>query len=133
MFGSFDVAVSGMRVQRTRMNTIAQNLANLNTTRNEAGQSVPYRRRIAVFAEGARGEGTPGVRVAEIARDPGPFREVYDPHHPDAGPDGAVRYPNVDMVTEQVNAMEAARAFEANAAAFEMNKSMIVSALRILA
>lgn len=133
MFGTFDVATSGMRAQRVRMNTIAQNLANIHTTRNDRGQVEAYRRHVAVFAQGAEGAGTPGVRIASIEKDPGPLRLELDPFHKDAGPDGFVRYPNVDMVTEHVNAIEAARAFEANVAVFEMTKSVVGNALRIVA
>ncbi len=133
MFGSFDISTSGMQAQRVRLDTIAMNLSNINTTRNAAGEPEPFRRLVTVFAEGADGAGTPGVRVAQIVRDGGPLRRVYEPQHPDAGPDGYVSYPNVDMVTENVDAIEAARAFEANVAAFEMAKSMLVSSLRLLA
>lgn len=133
MFGTFDVSVSGMRAQRIRMTTIAQNLANVNTTHNDAGEPEAYRRLVTLMGQGADGPGSPGVRVTDIVMDPGPLRRVHDPHHPDAGPDGYVNYPNVDMVTENVDAIEAARAFEANVAAFEMTKSIIGSALRILA
>jgi flagellar basal-body rod protein FlgC len=132
MFGSFDVSVSGMKAQRVRLDTIAMNLANLSTTRNAAGEAEPFRRLVTIFAEGAQGSGTPGVRVSDIIRDAGPPRRVHDPEHPDAGPDGYVNYPNVDMVVENVNAIEAARAFEANVAAFELSKSMFASALRLL-
>ena len=132
MFGSFDVSVSGMKAQRVRLDTIAMNLANLSTTRNAAGEAEPFRRLVTIFAEGAQGLGTPGVRVSDIIRDASPPRRVHDPEHPDAGPDGYVNYPNVDMVVENVNAIEAARAFEANVAAFELSKSMFASALRLL-
>jgi len=133
VFGTFDISVSGMRAQRVRMTTIAQNLANVNTTHNDAGEPEPYRRLVTLMAQGADKAGAPGVRVTDIVQDPGPLRRVYEPHHPDADADGYVNYPNVDMVTENVDAIEAARAFEANVAAFEMTKSIIGSALRILA
>lgn len=133
MFGTLDISVSGMRAQRVRMTTIAQNLQNINTTRNAAGRTEAYRRHVAIFAQGADGPGTSGVRIADIVKDPGPLRRVKDPHHQDADADGYVNYPNVDMVTESVDAMEAARAFEANVSVFELSKSMIGSALRILA
>jgi len=133
MFGTFDISVSGMRAQRVRMTAIAQNLANINTTHNDAGEPEAYRRLVTIMAQGADKAGSPGVRVAGVVEDPGPLRRVNDPDHPDAGPDGYVSYPNVDMVTENVDAIEAARAFEANVAAFEMTKSLISNALRILA
>jgi len=133
MFGSFDISTSGMQAQRVRLDAIAMNLANINTTRNAVGEPEAFRRLVTIFAEGADGPGTPGVRVEQIVRDEGPLRRVHQPQHPDAGPDGYVSYPNVDMVTENVDAIEAARAFEANVAAFEMAKSMLVSSLRLLA
>ena len=133
MFGTFDISVSGMTAQRVRLDTISMNLANINTTRNAAGEPEPFRRLVTIFAEGAGGPGSPGVRVQAVVRDPGPLRRVYEPQHPDAGPDGYVNYPNVDMVAENVDAIEASRAFEANVAAFELAKSMLATSLRLLA
>ena len=133
MFQAFDIATSGMRAQRVRMTAIASNLANVNTTRTDRGEPVPYRRLITLLEPGASGQGTPGVRVAGVVQQQGPLRPVEAPNHPDAGPDGYVNFPNVDIATEMTDAIEAARAFEANVAAFEMTKSIIGSALRILA
>ena len=133
MFGTFDISVSGMRAQRVRMTTGSQNLANVNTTRNAAGQPEPYRRRVVLFGAGAEGPGTSGVRVTDIVRDTSPLRRVHQPGHPDADAEGYVDYPNVDMVSENIDLIEAARAFEANVTAFELTKSMIQTALRILA
>jgi flagellar basal-body rod protein FlgC len=133
MFQSFDISTSGMRAQRVRMTAIASNLANVNTTRNAAGELEPYRRLITLFEPGAQGPDTPGVRVSGIVPQPGPLRRVEAPNHPDAGPDGYVSFPNVDMATELIDSLEAARAFEANVTAFEATKSMLTNALRILA
>jgi flagellar basal-body rod protein FlgC len=133
MFGTFDVSTSGMRAQRVRMNVIAQNLANVNSILDADGQPNPYRRQVTIMAQGADGKGTPGVRVAAIEQDGGPLRRVKDPDSEYADADGYVKYPNVNMVTENVDGMLAARAFEANVAAFELTKTMIGSALRILA
>ena len=133
MFNVLDISTSGMRAQRVRMNTIASNLANLNTTRDASGRINPYRRLVTVFESGAAGAGTPGVRVSKITADNGSLRRVFEPGHPDADAAGFVLYPNVDLVVEQVNAIDAGRAFEANVAAFEATKSMIGSAMRILA
>src|SRR5437764_908905 len=111
MFDSLDISASGLQAQRTRMDTIAANIANMNTTRDASGKPNPYRRRFAVFASGLgpRGEdaGKPGVHVGEIKQDPSAFIERYQPGHPDAGPNGMVRFPNIDMATEFVNAIEA--------------------------
>jgi flagellar basal-body rod protein FlgC len=133
MFGTFDISTSGMKAQRVRMNVVAQNLANANSILDENGQPNAYRRQVALFAQGADDRGAPGVRVAGIAKDTGPLRRVRDPNSKYADKDGYVNYPNVDIIAENVDAMLAARAFEANVAAFELTKTMIGSALRILA
>ena len=133
MFGTFDISTSGMRAQRVRLNVVAQNLANVNSIVNAKGELAPYRRKVAIFSQGADAGGAPGVRVSSIVNDPSPLRRVYEPYSKYADAEGYVKYPNVNMVTENVDGMLAARAFEANVAAFELTKSMIGSALRILA
>jgi flagellar basal-body rod protein FlgC len=134
MFDTLDISASALLAQRTRMDTIAGNLANANTTHDAAGKANPYRRRFAVFASGQPGNaGKPGVHVESVQADPGEFRRVLDPGNPDAGPDGFVKYPNIDMTTEMVNAMEASRAYEANVTTMEVTKAMISSELRLIA
>ncbi len=138
MFGSMNISTSGMVAQRVRMDVIAGNIANAFTTADAAGRAVPYRRRVASFSPGdGSQDGGAGVHVARIEQDPSDFRMVYDPGHPQAiknGPkQGYVQYPNVDLATEMVNGMEAARAYEANMAAFDVSKAMISEAMRILA
>ena len=137
MFETLDISSSGLQAQRTRMDTIAANIANLNTTRNAAGQPVPYRRRFALFSQGlaAKGEGKtrPGVHVDKIKLDESPFQKRFQPGHPDAGPDGMVLYPNIDLSIEFVNALEASRAYEANVTTMEVTKSMMNATLRLLA
>lgn len=133
MFGSLDISTSGLIAQRTRMNTIAANLANKNTVEDANGNYAPYRRRIPVFAVGDPATGTAGgVHVDEIMLDPSPFRKVLDASHPFADKDGYVEYPNIDTTTEMINAIEATRAYEANITAAEATKSMIQSSLRLL-
>src|SRR5947209_12982959 len=111
MFDALDISGSALLAQRVRMDTIAGNLANLNTTRDASGQLKPYRRRFVVFAPGQPGQsGAAGVHVQSVELDPGDFRKVLKPGDPEASPDGYRRYPNVDMTTELVNAMEASRA-----------------------
>jgi len=133
-----DVSTSGLVAQRIRMDVIAGNIANAFTTADAAGRPNPYRRRVAVFAVGdpSRGRGAPGVHVQRIEQDPSEFRLEYDPGHPHAmrsGPlKGYVRYPNVDLATEMVNAVEAARAYEANVAAFEVSKTMLTQSLKLM-
>jgi flagellar basal-body rod protein FlgC len=134
MFDVLDIGASGLQAQRTRMDTIAQNIANLNTTRDASGKTNPYRRRFAVFAPGQNGNpNQPGVHVQRIAMDPSPFQKRYEPGHPDAGADGYVQYPNVELSIEYVNALEASRAYEANITMMDTTKAMMNSTLRLLA
>jgi flagellar basal-body rod protein FlgC len=134
MFESLDISASALLAQRTRMDAIAGNIANMNTTRNARGEPIPYRRRFAVFAAGRPdGEGRAGVSVAKIEVDKGPFRKEYQPSHPDANKDGYVSYPNIDLAVEYVNALEASRAYEANVTAMEVSKAMMNASLRLLA
>ena len=134
MFDALDISASALTAQRIRMDTVAGNVANLNTTRNAAGQAAPYQRRFVVFAPGQpQDPARPGVRVKEVALDASPFRKVYEPGHKDAGPDGYVRYPNVDLAVEMVNAIEASRAYEANVTTMEVTKAMMNASFRLLA
>lgn len=123
--------------QRVRMDTIAGNVANLNTTRNENGELSPYRRRFVVFAAGTKGTSGgnthAGVHVRSVEQDRAPFRKVFDPGNRDAGPDGYVEFPNVDLAIEQVNMLEASRAYEANVTMMETTKAMINATLRLIA
>jgi flagellar basal-body rod protein FlgC len=138
MFGSLDVSTSALESYRVRMDTIANNLANQHTTRDADGNISPYRRRVALFAAGAPGMASgEGVRIEDIITDKAPFTKKYDPTHPDAmpsGPDaGYVYYPNVDPVVEIVDMIAATRAYQANVTAFEAGKSIVTSALRLIA
>lgn len=137
MFRSLDISTTGLIAQRVRMDVIAGNILNAQTTEDAAGEPNPYQRRFAVFQSGSHLGRDVGVSVSRIAKDRSEFRLVKDPGHPDAikeGPQaGYVRYPNVDLATEQINAMAAARAYEANIAAFQLSKAMISSAIRLLA
>lgn len=143
MYGALDISVSGLVAQRTRMDVIAANLANRDSIADADGNPAPYRRRLAVFQPGdpsatnERGRSL-GVHVSAIELDSGAFRKVHDPDHPFAQPEGSpdagyVYFPNIDPVTEQVNAVDAVRAYEANVAAAEATKSMIAQALRLIA
>jgi flagellar basal-body rod protein FlgC len=139
MFGALDTATSGLIAQRIRMDTIAGNIANMHATRRLDGRPGPYRRRVALFAAGdpARGREAPGVHVSRIVEDPSPERLIWDPNHPHAIQSGErkgyVRMPNVELSTEMINAIEAARAYEANATVADAVKNMISSSLRLLA
>jgi flagellar basal-body rod protein FlgC len=133
MFGVLDISTSGLVAQRIQLDTIAGNIANIQTTRRGDGIPGPYQRRVALFAPGD-GRGGPGVHVENVVEDTqGKPRLVKDPGHPDANAEGIVAYPNIDPATEMVNAMVAVRAYEANLTAAEATKSIIASSLRILA
>ncbi len=134
MYGSLDISTSALVAQRTRLTIVAANVANSQTILNADGEYDPYRRRFAVFATGDPATGsTQGVHVAEIRIDQGPLRPVLEPGSPFADEEGYVYYPNVQPVIEQMNAMEAARAYEANISAIEATKSMFSVALQIIA
>jgi flagellar basal-body rod protein FlgC len=140
MFDALDISASALLAQRTRMDTIAGNVANMNTTHNEKGEPIPYRRRFVLFAAGrpngdgdGEGNSAAGVHVAKVESDPSPFRIVHDPGNPDADKDGNVSYPNIDLAIEQVNMMEASRAYDANVTMMDTTKAMIASALRLIA
>lgn len=134
MLDALDISGSALKAQRTRLDTIAANIANMNTTRNHRGEAEPYRRRFAVFAPGQPHDpGRPGVHVKGVEIDRSPARRVFEPHHPDADASGYVLYPNIDLSVEYVNALEASRAYEANVTAMEVTKAMFNATLRLLA
>jgi flagellar basal-body rod protein FlgC len=139
LFNSLDISASGLSAERMRMDLIAGNLANAETTRTESGG--PFRRQLAVFQarnyrfENGHGASVPlaggGVRVVGIVEDQSPLRQVYDPTHPDADADGYVWYPNVNPILEMADLIGASRAFEANLSCLEASKDMISRALTI--
>ncbi|HEX7553971.1 MAG TPA: flagellar basal body rod protein FlgC [Geothrix sp.] len=129
-----DIASTGMAAQRLRVQLIASNVANSETTRTKEGG--PFRRKEAVFQSQDMGfSGTlanAGVRVASILTSQEPFLTRYEPGHPDADAEGVVKYPNVNPVEEMVNLTEASRSYEANIAVVRSAKAMATSALDIL-
>ena len=139
---SMDISASALSAQRVRMDVIAENLANITTTRTANGQ--PYRRRYVVFQQRedevsfsslldraqARSNGS-GVRVSEIREDESPFKLDYNPEHPDANAEGYVQMPNVDLAVEMIDMMAATRSYEANVTAMNAIKSMATKALEI--
>jgi flagellar basal-body rod protein FlgC len=134
MFDALDIGATGLTAQRTRMDVIAANMANVSTTHDAAGRPNPYRRRFAVIAAGAPGDPSkPGVHVEQIRQDMAPFSKKYEPGSQDAGPDGYVQYPNIDPTVEFVNAIEASRAYEANVTMMDVTKAMINASLRLIA
>ena len=133
MFDALDMGASGLLAQRTRLDTIAANIANANTTHDATGKVNPFRRRFAVFAPGQQNRpAKPGVHVSKIMADPSPFPRRFEPGHPDADAEGYVAYPNIDLAVEYVNALEASRAYEANVSMMEVSKAMINASLRLI-
>lgn len=129
-----EIALTGVRAQRTRMNVIANNIANAETTRTPEGG--PFRRQLAVFESKQIGPMLKperfGVRVKEIAHDTSPFVEVFDPSHPDANAGGIVQFPNVNLAVEMINLVSAQRAYEANINVMLSWRSMTDKALEII-
>ncbi len=135
------ISASGLSAQRTWMNVISSNLANINTTKTQSGK--PYQRQTAVMeaTSGAEDfdqvlgdallEEQHPVRVAEIVPDSRNFKEVYDPGHPDANKEGIVTMPNISAVEEMANMVAASRSYEANLAALNNAKLMALKALDI--
>ncbi|NLY88929.1 MAG: flagellar basal body rod protein FlgC [Firmicutes bacterium] len=131
-FQAMSINATALTAQRLRLDLIAANIANANTTRTPEGG--PYRRKVPVFAENlaaAGGTQPGGVRVIAVQDDPAPFRRVYEPGHPDADQEGYVLYPNVNIINEMVNLMEAGRAYEANVTALNTQKELYRAALGI--
>ena len=139
---SLRISASGLTVQRLRMEVIANNLANINTTRTEQGG--PYQRQSVIFTPaatspfrlllaraGAEDTAPMGVQVSAIEEDKATPRLVYDPQHPDHNEEGYVAYPNINIVTEMIDIMLSRRAYEANATVIEALKSMALKALEI--
>ena len=146
LFTAFDICASGMTAQRLRSDIISENIANVNTTRTSEGG--PYRRKTVVFTEkhtnpfhnlllsnmGVTGSGVSGtgVKVSRIVNDyETEMNMVYDPSHPDADENGYVTYPNVNVITEMTNLIDASRSYEANVTSFNAAKAMASKGLEI--
>lgn len=141
IFTAFDISGSGMSAQRLRTDIISQNIANVNSTSSQKGGA--YRRKTVVFEEKGNmnfgevlrstvgGKGS-GVKVTKVVADyETPMSKVYDPAHPDADENGYVTYPNVNVVTEMTNLIDASRSYEANVTAFNASKAMATKGLEI--
>ncbi len=136
---SLSISATGMTAQRLRLDVVAENIANIETTRATDGS--PYRRKLVVleakndfqrvYTQAQRSRNTLGVQVAAIQEDESELKAVYNPNHPDANEEGYVEMPNVDLVQETTDAMAATRAYEANITVFNTVKSMAVKALEI--
>jgi len=143
LFSQFNIAASGMTAQRLRTDVISQNIANVNTTRTANG--TPYVRKeviltekgtntsfSSVFAAAQSGVSGNGVKVSAIIEDTSTaMSKVYDPSHPDADEDGYVTYPNVNIVQEMTDMIDATRSYEANVTAFNAGKAMATKGLEV--
>ncbi len=159
IFNGLNISASGLSAQRKKLDAIASNIANVNTTRTENGE--PYRRRFVVMEE----EKMPAFETvlkqkrlslktthevhfpfkkevrsfkstqqgvkANVKQDMSDFRQVYDPTHPDADENGYVSMPNINMVSEMVDMINASRSYEANLSSIEAAKKMADRALEI--
>lgn len=138
---ALDVAASGLSAQRTQLNVISANIANVSTTRTAEGG--PYRRKTVILEttptrsafdaamQDAMERELKGVKVSRIAVDARPAKTVNDPGHPDADANGNVRLPDINVVEEMAGMITAMRAYEANASSVETVKNMYSKALRI--
>ncbi len=139
-FSAFDISVSGMEVQKIRLDTVALNLANVNTTRSVSGgpyaplQVIVGEKTDVSFSNQLSNQESlfyGGAEVVDIAPVLSDSRLVHDPDHPDANAKGFVAYPNINTVSEMVILMESTRAYEANVRALNAAKTMALRALEI--
>lgn len=144
IFSGMNINASGMSAQRLRMDVISENIANADTTRTREGG--PYVRKNVILTEKVSMKNTfgqvlnrtingvgDGVKATAIVRDTDTdMNLVYDPSHPDADENGYVLYPNVNVVTEMTDLIDATRSFEANATAFDASKTIASKGLSIM-
>ena len=140
LFKTMEISASGLQAQRTMINVISMNLANVHTTRTVEGG--PYRRKQTIFSlaplpEKFRGllyrrmgQEPPGVKV-DVVEDPRKLEMIFDPSHPDADETGYLFLPNVNVVEEMTNLLAALRSFEANVTVFNSAKNMALKSLEI--
>ncbi|NCC24298.1 MAG: flagellar basal body rod protein FlgC [Deltaproteobacteria bacterium] len=138
---AIDIGASGLKAERTLLNVISMNLANVNTT--ETAEGGTYRRKMVNFEavptespfsramQGALDRELKGVKVSGVVDDPRPFRKVYEPGHPNADEEGYVNYPNVNVVQEMANMMTAMRSYEASVTSISTAKGMFEKALEL--
>lgn len=139
IFTTFKVASSALKAQRTRLNTISSNLANVETTTTPEGG--PYKKKSVYFEsttipfadhlQNSMSKEVSGVQVSKILEDDKPPQRIYNPSHPDAGDDGYVEMPNINVLKEMVDMMSATRSYEANTTTIKSAKRMALKALEI--
>lgn len=137
MLKGIDISTSALVAQRQRMNTIAGNIAAVNVSHDPNSGQEPFYRRYVDFQVDTEsledGSSAAGVEYTVKIDTDTPLRKTYSPGHPNADQDGNVTYPNINVVNEFVNALEAGRAYEANISALDITKEMFSTSLRILA
>ena len=133
LISGIDVTAGALAAQKTRLDIVAQNIANAQTTRTPEGG--PYRRQVVSFETELlkRASGAPlqTVRVGSVTPDRTPGQEIYNPQHPDAGPDGLVKMPNVNLAYEMVDLITASRSYEANLSVVKNARALALKALQI--
>lgn len=141
MFNSINISTSALNAEKTRIDIISKNMANVNTSRSTGG--MPYRRQMVVFQENNQNSfekslskyknkiDANGVKISKIVEDDSPFKLVYEPGHPDSDENGYLKMPNVDIIKEMVDLISAQRSYDANITAINSSKSMLMKALEI--
>ncbi len=139
-FDIFKISASGMRAQRKRMEIVASNLANVQTTSTEEGGA--YRKKDVVFKaidvsddktfSGTLSKKVEGVEVESVKESDKPFQMVYNPSHPDANSEGYVTFPNVNLMEEMTDMTAATRAYEANVNVLNTTKDMFLKTLELI-
>ncbi len=128
LFNVFNIAGSGMAAQSQRLNAVASNLANVDSTTSSDGK--PYKAKEVVFAATPMGDAQ-GVKVASVAESTAPMKLVYDPNHPLADAKGYVAMPNVNVVDEMVNMISASRSYQNNVDVLNTSKALLLKTLTI--
>jgi flagellar basal-body rod protein FlgC len=129
LFNIFNVSGSAMSAQAQRLNTVASNLANVDSATSSTGEA--YRAKQVVFEAVPMATGGTGVKVKEVVNDPSPLKQVYDPKHPMADEKGYVSMPNVNPVDEMVNMLSASRSYQNNVETMNAAKSMLMKTLTL--
>lgn len=131
-FNVFDISGSGMHAQTVRLNTIASNMANVDSITSNANET--FRSKQPVFQtilDGAKGEARGGVRVKEIVESPAPPKMEYMPNHPMANEDGYIFKPNVNIVEEMANMLAASASYESNVEVINTSKQLLMRAIQL--
>jgi flagellar basal-body rod protein FlgC len=136
LISGIDIIGGALNAQKSRLDIVAQNIANAQTTRTPSGG--PYQRQVVNFEtelirrSGAVGASLQSVKVAQVSTDRTPGQQVYNPQHPDAGPDGLVTMPNVNLAYEMVDLITASRAYEANLAVAKNSRQMAIRTIGMM-